>query len=74
MGFLRDISCEQIMDSLADGVFTVDLDWNVTFINRAASAITRVPRDEAMGRKCWEVFRSSICDGACALRGALEAG
>jgi PAS domain S-box-containing protein len=74
MSFLRDISCEQIMDSLADGVFTVDPDWNITFFNRAASAITRVPRGEALGRKCWEVFRSSICDGACALKAALDAG
>jgi len=74
MSFLRDISCEHIMDSLADGVFTVDLDWNITFFNRAASAITRVPRGEALGRKCWEVFRSSICDGSCALKAALEAG
>lgn len=74
MNFLRDISCEHIMDSLADGVFTVDPDWNITFFNRAASAITKVPRGEALGRKCWEVFRSSICDGACALKAALEAG
>jgi len=74
MSFLHDISCEHIMDSLADGVFTVDPDWNITFFNRAASAITRVPRGEALGRKCWEVFRSSICDGACALKAALKAG
>jgi len=74
MSFLRDISCEHIMDSLADGVFTVDLDWNITFFNRAASAITKVPRAEALGRKCWEVFRSSICDGSCALKAALAAG
>jgi PAS domain S-box-containing protein len=74
MSFLRDVSCEHIMDSLADGVFTVDLDWNITFFNRAASAITKVPRAEALGRKCWEVFRSSICDGACALKCALADG
>ncbi|OIO02959.1 MAG: Fis family transcriptional regulator [Desulfovibrionaceae bacterium CG1_02_65_16] len=74
MNVLRDISCEHIMDSLADGVFTVDSDWNITFFNRAASAITKVPRGEALGRKCWEVFRSSICDGSCALKAALAAG
>jgi len=74
VSFLRDISCEHIMDSLADGVFTVDLDWNITFFNRAAVAITGVPRAEALGRKCWEVFRSSICDGSCALKAALKAG
>jgi PAS domain S-box-containing protein len=62
------------MDSIADGVFTVDLDWNVTFFNRAASGITGIEPDEAIGQKCWEVFHSSICDGSCALRECLEHG
>jgi len=59
------------MNSIADGVFTVDLDWNITFFNRAAEHITGVPADEALGRKCWEVFHSSLCDGQCALRQCL---
>jgi PAS domain S-box-containing protein len=60
------------MDSLADGVFTVDRDWTVTFFNRAASAITGVPAPEALGRKCWDVFHSSICDGDCALKTCMD--
>lgn len=67
VGLPVQIPCESIMESIADGVFTVDSQWNVTFFNRAAEEITGVPRCEAIGRKCWEVFRSSICDGACAL-------
>ena len=42
MTFPRHLPCESIMDSIADGVFTVDLDWNVTFFNRAAGAITGI--------------------------------
>ncbi len=56
-----------ILDSIADGVFTVDRDWAITFFNAAAEAITGIPRAEALGQKCWEVFRSSLCDGECAL-------
>ena len=67
VGLPVQIPCESIMESIADGVFTVDANWNVTFFNRAAEEITGVPRGEAIGRKCWEVFHSSICDGACAL-------
>ena len=63
----RDIPCESIMESLADGVFTVDTDFTITFFNRAAGAIAGIPPAEALGRKCWEVFHSSLCDGACAL-------
>lgn len=68
----RDIPCEAIMESLADGVFTVDTDWNVTFFNRAAGEILGIAPTEALGRKCWDVFHSNLCDGACALRAAIE--
>ena len=74
MAIPRDIPCESIMESLADGVFTVDLDWNITFFNRAAAQVTGVPQAEAVGRKCWEVLRSSVCDGSCVLKSCLEAG
>ena len=58
----RDIPCDAIMESLADGVFTVDTDWNITFFNRAAGRITGIPPDKALGSKCWDVFHSSLCD------------
>jgi len=67
MALPRDIPCESIMESLADGVFTVDTAFTITFFNRAAGAITGISPVEALGRKCWEVFHSSLCDGACAL-------
>jgi sigma-54 dependent transcriptional regulator, acetoin dehydrogenase operon transcriptional activator AcoR len=72
MALPRDIPCEAIMESLADGVFTVDADWNITFFNRAAGDVAGIAPAEALGRKCWEVFHSSICDGACALRSCIE--
>jgi PAS domain S-box-containing protein len=67
MALPRDIPCESIMESLADGVFTVDTDFTITFFNRAAGAIAGLAPEKALGRKCWEVFHSSLCDGACAL-------
>ncbi|MFP4167545.1 MAG: sigma-54 interaction domain-containing protein [Desulfonatronovibrionaceae bacterium] len=67
-----DVSLASILDSVADGVFTVDLDWNVTYFNAAAREITGIPAREAVGRKCWEVFKSSICDRECALNACLE--
>lgn len=63
----RDIACESIMESLAEGLFTVDPEFTITFFNRAAGVITGIPPAEALGRKCWEVFHSNLCDGACAL-------
>lgn len=65
---------EAILESISDGVFTVDAAWRVTSFNRAAEEITGVPRAEAIGRLCSEVFRSSMCGAACALRRTLETG
>jgi PAS domain S-box-containing protein len=63
-----------ILDSIADGVFTVDLDWNITSFNHAAEEITGVSRDQAIGQKCFDVFRADICQTACALRRTMETG
>ncbi len=63
-----------ILESISDGVFTVDLDWRITSFNRAAEKITGINRDEAIGRPCSEVFRSSMCEAECALRQTLQTG
>jgi PAS domain S-box-containing protein len=63
-----------ILDSIADGVFTVDSDWKITSFNRAAEKITGITREEAMGRQCWEVFRANICEKECSLRHTVETG
>lgn len=65
---------ETILDSIADGVFTVDEDWRITSFNRAAEQITGVSRDEAIGRPCCDVFRASICENECALKETLRSG
>jgi PAS domain S-box-containing protein len=57
-----------ILDSINDGVFTVDAGFRVTSFNRAAQTITGVSAAQAVGRRCWEVFRADICEGQCALK------
>ena len=63
-----------ILDSISDGVFTVDRDWRITFFNRSAEEITGVPASEALGKRCCEVFRANICESMCALRYTMETG
>ena len=63
-----------ILDSINDGVFTVDDQWRITSFNRAAERITGVKRQQAIGKPCCEVFRASICETACALRQTLKTG
>jgi PAS domain S-box-containing protein len=63
-----------ILDSINEGVFTVDLNWRITAFNRAAERITHVSRKEALGRQCCDVFRASICENACVLRRTMSSG
>lgn len=65
---------EIILESISDGVFTVDHNWYIMSFNRAAEEITGIPRAEAIGRHCWEVFRSNMCEGDCALKRTMKEG
>jgi PAS domain S-box-containing protein len=63
-----------ILESIADGVFTIDLDWRITSFNRAAEKITGTSRNNAIGQKCFDVFRASICQTTCALKRTIATG
>ncbi len=67
-------STDAILESISDGVFTVDSDWRITSFNRAAEEITGIPRKDAIGRFCSDVFRSNMCEKECALRKTLKSG
>jgi PAS domain S-box-containing protein len=61
-----------ILDSIADGVFTVDLNRKITSFNKAAEQITGIRKDQAIGRYCWEVFKAGICEQRCSLLQTIE--
>ena len=65
---------DAILESISDGVFTVDSEWHITSFNRAAERITGISRSQAQGRLCSEVFHSSMCEAECALRRTLKTG
>jgi PAS domain S-box-containing protein len=65
---------ESVLESISDGVFTVDLEWRIMSFNRAAEKITGITRGEAIGRMCSDIFRSSFCGTECALRRTLKTG
>jgi PAS domain S-box-containing protein len=73
-GFSTAANRDVILDSISEGVFTVDREWRITSFNRAAELLTGVSREEAIGNPCSEVFRASICEGSCALKEALAQG
>lgn len=65
---------ELVFESIDEGVFTVDADFHITSFNAAAERITGTPKPQALGRKCYDVFRGSICQGECAMKRTLRTG
>ena len=63
-----------ILDSIADGVFTVDDNWRITSFNRAAEQITGVRREDAIGQRCKDVLKADVCEKGCILRKTIQSG
>ena len=65
---------QQILDSIADGVFTVNLEGRITSFNRSAQKITGFSREEAVGQYCFDIFRTDICEAGCPLDESMKSG
>ncbi|UCF33641.1 MAG: sigma 54-interacting transcriptional regulator [Phycisphaerales bacterium] len=63
-----------ILDSIADGVFTVDHDFIITTFNRAAERITGFAAAEAIGEHCYNIFRAPVCQTGCLLAESIRTG
>jgi two-component system phosphate regulon sensor histidine kinase PhoR len=71
---LADISdwSHFIIQSLPDGIITVDGQMRVTDLNRAGEKLTGLSRSEAKGKYCGEVLRSNLCGKGCPLKIAMN--
>ena len=63
-----------ILGNIAEGVFTVDRQFRITFFNQAAEGITGFSKNEVLGKPCADVFRTPICSRDCPLRRSLRTG
>ena len=63
-----------ILESIEEGVFTVNQEWKIMSFNRAAERITGFSRKEAIGRRCSDIFRTSVCGNGCFLRKTIQTG
>jgi len=61
-----------IFDSISDGVFTVNRECIITSFNKAAEHITGFDASEAVGKHCFDIFRTEICNKRCALKDTLK--
>jgi PAS domain S-box-containing protein len=63
-----------ILESISQGVFTVDPKKRITYFNPAAEAITAFKAQEAMGQKCFDIFRANVCETKCPLDDTFVTG
>ncbi|MBN1633349.1 MAG: sigma 54-interacting transcriptional regulator [Ignavibacteria bacterium] len=65
---------DAIFNSNIEGTYTIDEDWNITSFNTSAEKITGYSKEEAVGKKCWEIFKSNVCRNGCHMEQTMELG
>ena len=65
---------DTVLNSISEGVLTVDTGLHVTSFNKAAEVITGKNRWEAIGRHCCDVLQSQACRSSCPLRHTIDTG
>ena len=63
---------DHILESIGEGVFTVDKNFRINFFNSAAERITGYQREKVIGQFCKHVFRSKLCFSDCPIALALK--
>ena len=65
---------KDILDSIGEGLFTVNKDFKINYFNSAAEKITGYRKEEALGRFCKHLFKSNKCFTHCPIAQILESG
>jgi len=65
---------KSILDSLSEGVCTVNHDWKITSFNRQAQALTGVSEAEALGLLFSDLFQCEVCECQALLSGVMATG
>ncbi len=65
---------QAILNSISEGVMTLNKDWKILSWNQAAEKITGFRREEVLGQECAKLFRTSLCGEDCPVDKALSCG
>ena len=63
---------DHILDSIGEGVFTVDKDFKINYFNKAAEKITGYKREDVIGKFCKHIFKSRVCFTDCPIAQVLK--
>jgi len=65
---------DEILDSIGEGLLTVDKNFKINFFNRAAEEITGFKREEVLNQFCKYIFKCELCETKCPIGLILESG
>ncbi|MDA3860573.1 MAG: sigma 54-interacting transcriptional regulator [Melioribacteraceae bacterium] len=71
---LTETLSKTILNSIVEGVFTVDNNLRITYFNKAAEKITGVKQKNAIGEFCFETFKANVCETACPIKKSILEG
>ena len=65
---------DDILNSLSEGIITVDKDFKITFLNKAAEHFIGKESAEVLGLQCREICKSKFCESECPVSLVLKSG
>ncbi|MGD9200437.1 MAG: sigma 54-interacting transcriptional regulator [Chitinispirillia bacterium] len=65
---------KKILDSITEGIFTIDTEFNITAVNKSAVTILGLTQEDVLGKKCYDIFKSSLCETGCPLEKSMKSG
>lgn len=71
---LSDNIKDLIIDSIGEGVFTVDKNFRINFFNKGAERLTGFKSEEVLGKFCKHIFQSESCFDNCPISQVLRSG
>lgn len=63
-----------LLKNMNGGVFAIDQNMTIHFFSKAAEWITGYSREEAIGKPCYEIFKSDICSDTCPFETVIKKG
>jgi len=61
------------LNVIPNSIHSVDLDHNITYINPAGAALAGMTVEEAIGKKCWDLFKTDHCQtDKCGVQQAIR--
>jgi len=63
---------DAIFNSNIEGTFTIDSNWIITSFNTSAENITGYKKAEAIGKKCRDIFNSTLCGNGCHMEDTMR--